>query len=71
MQLGMMDGYGGYGMWFLWLVFWILVLIGLAILIRYLWMGRREESALETLKKRYAKGEINKEEYEEKKKDLL
>jgi len=30
-----------------------------------------EDSALDILKKRYARGEINREEYEEKKKDLL
>ena len=29
------------------------------------------ESALEILKKRYARGEINREEFEEKKKDLV
>jgi len=29
------------------------------------------ESAIEILKKRYARGEINREEYEEKKKDLV
>ncbi len=77
MQLNMMDGYGsgmmGYGI--LWLLFWILVIIGLALLIRYLWQGggarREEESALEILKKKYARGEISKEEFEEKKKDLL
>ncbi len=60
---------------FVWLIFWILAFIGLVLLIRYLWKGgrtnREEGSALEILKKRYAKGEINREEFEERKKDLL
>jgi putative membrane protein len=33
--------------------------------------ARSADSALELLKKRYARGEIDKQEYEEKKKDLL
>ncbi|CAG0987922.1 hypothetical protein METP2_02385 [Methanosarcinales archaeon] len=78
MQFGMMDGYG-YGMmsggyWILGLIFWILLIIGLVLLIKYLWerggAKRGEESALEILKKKYARGEISKEEFEEKKKDL-
>ncbi len=74
MQSGMMDGFDmmGGGNWILGLIFWILVIIGLALLIKYLWGGakRGEESALEILKKKYARGEISKEEFEEKKKDL-
>ncbi len=79
MQFGMMDGYGygmmGGGYWILGLIFWLLVLIGLVLLIKYLWEGggarREQESALEILKKKYAMGDISKEEFEEKKKDLL
>ena len=59
-------------------VFWIVVIIGIIFLIRWLARStshgsreaRSEGSALEILKIRYAKGEINKEEFEQKKKDL-
>ncbi len=76
MQLGMDYGYGMMGgIWIIGLVFWILILIALVLLIKYLWersgTRRIEESALELLKKRYARGEISKEEFEERKKDLL
>jgi putative membrane protein len=78
MAFGMMDDYGygmSSGMWILAAIFWILILAGLVLLIKYLWEGAgakgAQESALEILKKRYAKGEINKEEFEEKKKDLI
>lgn len=79
MQYGMMDSYG-YGMmsggwWIVGLIFWILIIIGIVLLIKYLWEhgGARveHESALEVLRKRYARGEISKEEFEEKKKDLV
>lgn len=75
MPYGMMDGYGmSCGNGILGLIFWILILIGLVLLIKYLWESsgakREQESALEILKKRYARGEISKEEFEEKKKDL-
>lgn len=57
------------------IVFWGLIVLGLIFLIRWL-IGvtkaiKREESALDILKKRYARGEIDKEEFEQKKKDLL
>jgi putative membrane protein len=74
---GMMGGFGW--MWLI-LVFWILIL-GLIIwavvaLVRGLSEPKgsgssRADSALELLKKRYARGEIDKQEYEEKKKDLV
>ena len=81
MDPGMM-GWGHYGLgWFgmiLMLAFWIVVIVGIVFLIR--WMAKSigsgcrksfsEDSPLEILKKRYARGEIKKEEFEEKKKDL-
>jgi putative membrane protein len=56
------------------LAFWVLVITGGVFLTRFLvkqgWRHGREDSALEILKRRYALGEINKEEYEEKRRDL-
>jgi putative membrane protein len=54
-------------------LFWALVIVGLIVGIRWLvGQGRvsRSDSALEILRQRYARGEINKEEFEGKKKDL-
>ena len=58
------------------IVFWIAVIIGIIFLIRWLVQSTgggagSAESALEILKKRYANGEIDKKEFEQKKKDLL
>jgi putative membrane protein len=56
------------------ILFWILVIIGVVFLIRLVVRGTKEgggsETALDILKKRYARGEISKEEFEEKKKDI-
>ena len=64
--------FGGW-MW----ICWIAVLVGIIFLIKWIVQQSKEnetrvkEDALEILKKRYAKGEINQEEFEQKKKDLL
>jgi putative membrane protein len=71
---GMMWGWWGMG-WIFMIVFWGLIIVGLIFLIRSLIRATKtskgEESALDILKKRYARGEMNKEEFEQKKKDLL
>ncbi len=54
-------------------LFWVLLIVGLIVGIRWL-LGKGKEqnqdSALEILRQRYARGEINKDEFEAKKKDL-
>ena len=63
----------GFGMLFM-ALFWVILIVGGVLLAKWL-MGQskmtREESALEILKKRYARGEINKQEFEERRRDLL
>ncbi len=60
-------------------LFWIAVIVAILFLIRWLVVSTRHhrdrkagetDSALEILKIRYAKGEITKEEFEQKKRDL-
>jgi putative membrane protein len=68
-----MWGAWGLGMMFFMLVFWVLVIVGLGLGIRWLATQGREsraDSALEILRQRYARGEINKEEFDAKRRDL-
>ncbi len=72
--MSMMDGYGVAGGWMIFgFVFWILIIVGIVLLVKWLWEGGKEyqENAIDILKKRYARGEISKEEFEEKKKDII
>lgn len=69
----MMWGAWGFGMMIMMLLFWVLIIVAVVLGIRWL-MGQgrdsRSDSALEILRQRYARGEINKEEFDAKKKDL-
>ena len=69
-------GYGwgmGFG-WVFMLFFWVLVILGFFYVIRIGMSGAKKnnggETAMDILKKRYAKGEITKEEFEKIKDDL-
>lgn len=76
---GMMGhwGFGWYGGIFT-MAFWVLILVGLIFLVKWLVQSSGRDNttkgntdrALEILKERYAMGEIEKEEFEIKKKDL-
>jgi putative membrane protein len=74
---GNMMGWGGGFSIFSWITmiaFWLLLVLGVIALIRYLGgSGKRSDegkSPLDILKERYARGEIDKKEFEEMKKDL-
>ncbi len=72
----MMYGFGGgWLMGILMIIFWGLIIWGIIALVRYAGRSRHDysygNSAMEILKRRYAQGEINKEEFEEKKKALI
>lgn len=80
MGWGGFGGYGGYGMgfvgWLFMLLFWGLIIVGLVLLVRWLWNHGRpaaggSDAPIEILKRRYARGEITKEEFDRMKQDLL
>ncbi|MEW6108837.1 MAG: SHOCT domain-containing protein [Nitrospirota bacterium] len=70
-------GWGmGFG-WFIMMFFWVLVIIGVIYLIKVIGGSERKgttgttsDSPLDILRKRYAKGEINKEEFDRIKEDI-
>jgi putative membrane protein len=71
-----MWGTGWFG-WILMIIFWVAVIIGVMMLIRYLWSAQKQGPStpdgtdpMRFLKERYAKGDIDKEEFEERKRIL-
>lgn len=71
-------GFGHFGGGFIGIIFWIIVIAAIVMLFRLLSDNRssndndgdRSESALEILNKRYARGEIDQQEYERKKREI-
>ena len=75
----MMDGMNGFGWFcgghFMGFFFWILIVAGLVLILRWLLPGRVQEtkgapSAIEILDLRYARGEIDRGAWERMRKDL-
>lgn len=73
----MMDGSGGmfFGGGFMW-IFWLLVIVVIIAGVKAVMTGNtqrggsQKDSALSILEKRYARGEIDREEYQKKRREL-
>ncbi|MDP2754704.1 MAG: SHOCT domain-containing protein [Nitrospirota bacterium] len=69
-------GWGmGFGLgWFTMIIFWVLLILGIVYLVKIIAgspkKGDKEGTAIDILKKRYAKGEISKEEFDKIKDDI-
>lgn len=69
-----MGGYGG-GLGWLWMVlFWVLLIVAIVALVRWLFISSverpKQRTAMDILEERYARGEIDRDEFEQKKRDL-
>lgn len=70
-------GWWGMGFGFVFMIlFWLLIILGIAGLIRWLQsqpgnaQATRGKTPLEIVQERYARGEIDRDEYEQKKRDI-
>ncbi|MBC8403138.1 MAG: SHOCT domain-containing protein [Candidatus Marinimicrobia bacterium] len=69
----MMNWFGGG--WFMMLFWWIVIIAVVIMIVNYVNRSKYHpgtgDTALEILKKRYARGEINQEEFDKMKKEIL
>lgn len=77
----MMDGFGmtggyGYGGIFM-ILWWVLIIVGIAALVKWMLTSSgavsrtgSDSKALDILKERYARGEIDEQEFQKRKRDL-
>jgi putative membrane protein len=77
----MMDGYGmagGFGFgWIFMVLWWALIVVGIVVLVKWMLAGSGSgvrsdggNKALDILRERYARGEIDEQEFQKKKRDL-
>lgn len=76
----MMDNMGDFGGWVpglgwvFMLLFWVLVIVGILAIVKWLMTGsggqQTTKTPLQILEERYARGEIDRDEFEQKKRDL-
>ena len=69
----MMWGAWGFAMMIMMFLFWVMIIVAVVLGIRWLMAQGKEsrsDAAIEILRQRYARGEINKDEFETRRKDL-
>lgn len=78
-DMGDFGGNMGWGMsfgWFFMILFWALFILGIIAIVKWLsggaagTRGSAEKTALDILKERYAHGEIDQQEFQQKRRDL-